>query len=120
MIRPAVHLMLHVLLPGVCARIFFKQNWWKAWVIMVLTWVVDLDHLLSVPVYDPNRCSINYHPLHSYPAIGVYLVLAAIPKTRIVGLGLLIHMGLDYVDCVWQFKAGAAFLNECCFALLVP
>ena len=120
MIRPAVHLVLHVLIPGVCARIFFKQNWWKAWAIMVLTLAVDLDHLLSVPIYDPNRCSINYHPLHSYPAICVYLVLAAIPRLRIVGFGLLIHMGLDFVDCVWQVELGAAFLDGYCFALLAP
>jgi len=108
MIRPAAHIVLHVLLPGVCTRIFFRQNWWKAWAIMVLTLVVDLDHLLSAPIYDPNRCSINYHPLHSYFAICVYLLMAVIPRLRIIGLGLLVHMGLDFGDCVWQAEFGAA------------
>lgn len=66
---------------------------------MMATMAVDLDHLLAVPVYDPNRCSIGYHPLHSYYAIGVYVILLFFPKTRIVGLGLVIHMILDYLDC---------------------
>lgn len=102
MIRPVLHIILHILVPGVFARIFFKGNWWKVWVVMVLTLIVDIDHLLSDPIYDPNRCSINYHPLHSYAAICVYVILTAIPATRIIGLGLLIHMGLDFIDCVWQ------------------
>lgn len=66
---------------------------------MMATMVVDLDHLLAVPIYDPNRCSIGYHPLHSYYAIGVYVILLFFPKTRIVGVGLVIHMILDYIDC---------------------
>ena len=67
---------------------------------MVLTMVVDLDHLLASPIYDPNRCSINFHPLHSYPAILLYIMLAAFPKSRLVGLGLLLHMGIDLTDCI--------------------
>ena len=63
---------------------------------------IDLDHLLAVPVFDPNRCSIGFHPGHSYPAIAAYAVLLFFPKSRVVGLGLLIHMGLDYTDCLWM------------------
>ena len=66
---------------------------------MVLTMVVDLDHLLASPIYDPNRCSINFHPLHSYPAIFLYIIMAVFPKSRIIGLGLLLHMGIDLTDC---------------------
>ena len=67
---------------------------------MILTMVVDIDHLLASPVYDSTRCSINFHPLHSYPAIFLYAILAAFPKTRIIGLGLLLHMGVDLTDCI--------------------
>lgn len=67
---------------------------------MVMTMVVDLDHLLAAPIYDPNRCSINFHPLHTYPAIIGYAFLTAYPKTRLIGLGLLLHMGLDFTDCI--------------------
>lgn len=66
---------------------------------MMATMAVDLDHLLAVPMYDPNRCSIGFHPLHSYYAIGVYVILLFFPKTRLVGIGLVIHMILDYIDC---------------------
>ena len=67
---------------------------------MIATMVVYLDHLLANPIYDPARCSIGFHPLHSYGAIGVYFVMALIPKLRPVGMGLLIHMGVDLVDCL--------------------
>ncbi|MFH2219423.1 MAG: DUF6122 family protein [Pseudomonadota bacterium] len=101
-IRPAIHLLLHLIVPGVVARSAFAQRWKNAWVIMVLTMVVDLDHLLAHPMYDPNRCGIGFHPLHSYPAIALYLLLASLKKTRLVGIGLLIHMALDGTDCIWM------------------
>ena len=64
--------------------------------------VVDLDHLLANPVYDPNRCSIGFHPLTAYIAIVVYALMAAVPKLRMaaVGVGLLIHMTVDWGDCI--------------------
>ena len=102
MIRPVVHLLLHFIVPGIVARFSFRDKWIRAWLIMALTIIVDLDHLLADPIYDPNRCSIGYHPLHSYPAILFYLVLTMIPKTRLVGLGLVIHMVLDGLDCIWM------------------
>ena len=83
------------------ARFAYKRSWVKAWLTMIATMVVDLDHLLASPIYDSARCSIGFHPLHSYGAIGVYFVMALIPKLRLVGIGLLIHMGVDLVDCVW-------------------
>ena len=67
---------------------------------MALTMIVDLDHLLASPIYDPNRCSINFHPLHSYPAILLYIIIAVFPKSRLIGLGLLLHMGVDLTDCI--------------------
>lgn len=66
---------------------------------MIATMLVDLDHLLANPIYDPNRCSIGFHPLHSYIAIGIYLALLFIPRLRLIGVGLVIHMALDYTDC---------------------
>jgi len=69
---------------------------------MMATMIVDLDHLMAVPVYDPDRCSIGFHPLHTYPAIGVYFLLLLIPQIRLIGVGLLIHMALDKIDCLWM------------------
>ena len=102
MVRPIVHLVLHFLLPGVVARRFFADRWKLAWLAMVMTMVIDLDHLLASPIYDPNRCGIGFHPLHSYGAIGVYALMALVAKTRIVGVGLLIHIALDGLDCLWM------------------
>jgi hypothetical protein len=102
MIRPVVHLLLHFIVPGIVARFSFRVRWKRAWLIMALTIIVDLDHLLADPIYDPLRCSIAHHPLHTYPAILVYLALTSISKTRIVGLGLMIHMALDGIDCIWM------------------
>ena len=68
---------------------------------MIVTMLVDLDHLLATPIFDAGRCSIGYHPLHSYYAIAVYFILLAPPKTRIIAIGLLFHMFTDWQDCLW-------------------
>jgi hypothetical protein len=73
----------------------------QAFLIMVATMLIDVDHLLADPVYDPGRCSIGFHPLHAYPLIAFYVLLAVVPKSRIVGIGLVVHMLLDGVDCIW-------------------
>ena len=98
-----IHIALHFIVPLIIAGSFYRQIWLKAWLIMMITMLVDLDHLLAVPIYDPNRCSIGFHPLHQPLMIGVYLMLLWFPKTRLVGLGLVIHMALDLIDC--QFMA---------------
>lgn len=101
-VRAIIHMLLHFLVPAAVARKFFARNFLRAWLIMMATMAVDLDHFLADPLYDPTRCSIGFHPLHQYPFILVYALLAVWPKTRLVGLGLLIHMLLDGVDCYWM------------------
>lgn len=95
----AFHMFLHVAVPVAVAWLFFRSRFKQAALIMLATNLVDLDHLLADPIVDPDRCSIGYHLLHQYWAIGVYVVLTFIPKTRLIGLGLVIHMVLDYIDC---------------------
>jgi hypothetical protein len=99
--RSISHIALHIIVPGAVARYKYAGQWKRAWAIMVSAIIVDLDHLLADPIYNPNRCGIGFHPLHSYLAIGVYVVLTVIPDTRIIGLGLAIHMFLDGIDCIW-------------------
>ena len=67
---------------------------------MLATMAVDLDHLLADPIFDPERCGIGFHPLHSYPAILLYVVAVAFKPLRIVAAGLLIHMLVDGTDCI--------------------
>ncbi|MGH1433526.1 MAG: DUF6122 family protein [Lewinella sp.] len=97
-----VHYSGHFLVPGLLAWLFFRSNWQRAWWIMIATMLVDLDHLLADPLFDPNRCSIGFHPLHSYYAIAIYALLFFFPRFRIIALGLLLHMLTDYQDCWWM------------------
>jgi hypothetical protein len=62
------------------------------------TMVVDIDHLWANPIYDPDRCSIGFHLLHQPEFIALYLVLAMIPKMRLIGIGCLVHMALDGIE----------------------
>jgi hypothetical protein len=98
--------MLHLIVPGFFARWIAGKEWIFAWFIMALTMAVDLDHLAADPIFDPNRCSIGFHPLHTYPAIAVYILLTAFRRTRWIGLGLSIHMALDGLDCMMMGSAG--------------
>ncbi len=101
MLRANIHLALHVLVPAAVAATFYRDKFWRVWLTLVATMVIDLDHLLADPVYDAGRCSIGFHPLHSYPAIAAYSVAALWPRLRLIAIGLLIHMALDGIDCVW-------------------
>jgi hypothetical protein len=99
MLRFGIHYGIHFLIPILIGFLFFKEN--RLWVVLILLSgiAIDLDHLLAIPIFDPMRCSIGFHPLHSYIAIGFYTVLTAVKKTRIYGLALLIHILADLVDC---------------------
>ena len=98
-----LHVILHFFVPLAVAKIVWREKWIRPFLIMALTIAVDLDHLLAEPIFDPNRCSIGTHPLHSWSAIGVYLACLLSPHLRIVASGLLIHMTLDGIDCLWLF-----------------
>lgn len=96
-----LHLLLHALVPLAVARLGYRAQWKRAWALMLLGWLIDVDHLLADPIYSPDaRCSLGFHPLHAAPAIGVYVVLLLPPRTRLVAIGLLIHIVLDGIDCL--------------------
>lgn len=97
-----LHYFLHFGFPAVVAFFFFRKEWKKVYLIFLLTMLVDLDHLLATPIFDPNRCSIDFHLLHTDWAIGVYFLMLIHPKTRIIGIGLLLHMMTDQIDCWWM------------------
>ncbi|MBR9919236.1 MAG: hypothetical protein GYB31_00250 [Bacteroidetes bacterium] len=102
MIQPIVHYSLHFLAPGLIAWLFFRDQWKRAWLLMLATMLVDLDHLLADPIFAPGRCSIGFHPLHTWPAILVYGIMTLLPRTRIIGAGLVFHMFTDWQDCLWM------------------
>ncbi len=105
-LQTIIHYSLHLLAPGVLAWFFFRHMWKQAWIIMLGTMLVDMDHLVATPIFQAGRCSINFHPLHSLYAIGVYALLLFVPNTyaRIIAIGLLLHMVTDFQDCLWMGK----------------
>jgi hypothetical protein len=104
LLQTGVHYGLHFLAPGLLSWLFFKDIWKLSWVLMVATMLVDLDHLLASPIFDPGRCGIGFHPLHSYYAIVLYGLLLLVPNryVRIIAVGLLLHMFTDFQDCAWM------------------
>ena len=98
-----IHYSLHLIFPLLIAFVFFRKDWKKVYLIMLLTMIVDLDHLIANPIYQADRCSINFHPLHTYYAIAVYIILIFFRKPlNIIGIGLLLHMLTDFIDCLLQ------------------
>ena len=111
-----LHIAFHLIVPVLVAVVFYRSSWRRAGLVMIATMVVDLDHLAADPIYDPDRCSIGFHPLHTVPAIVVYALMFALPlvlcrdgetarrpgaqTVHLIGLGLLLHMALDGLDCV--------------------
>ncbi|MCD9856533.1 DUF6122 family protein [Epilithonimonas sp. JDS] len=97
--RIAVHYFLHLIFPVAIAYAFFRNDWRKAYLIMLGTMLVDADHLLSTPIFAPDRYSINFHLLHTYWAMGIYVLLLFFKGVpRIIGVGLLFHMLTDWID----------------------
>lgn len=95
-----IHYFLHFGFPFFIAFIFFRKDWKKVYVILIATMLVDLDHLVANPIFQANRCSINFHFLHTYYAMIVYVILLFFRKPfNIIGIGLLFHMLTDFIDC---------------------
>ena len=95
-----IHLALHFAVPlAVTCGFFARADWQRIYLILIATMLVDLDHLLADPIYDPTRCSIGFHPLHEPWFIALYVALCFVPKTKLVGIGLSVHMSLDAIDC---------------------
>jgi len=100
-VRACIHYGLHYVVPGLIAYVFFRPYWKKAWILLLLTMLIDLDHLLANPIFDPNRCSINFHPLHTYYAAIIYVFFFFLKKARVVAVGCLFHLVTDWLDCLW-------------------
>lgn len=106
------HLVLHALVPlALTWLLVTPANWtrwltgggrapWQIFLWLIAGMLIDVDHLLADPIYDPERCSIGFHPLHSFAAIPLYGVLFVWQRTRLLALGLIVHIVLDAIDCL--------------------
>ena len=110
------HYFLHFIAIGAIAWFYDKKNLKKNWLILLATMAVDLDHVFATPLFDPMRCGIGYHPLHSEIAIIGYITGVIFIKHKIIRLvfiGLLFHMITDFIDCLWMFsKCEVCYLNS--------
>ena len=106
MLGPILHIVLHFIIPVAVSSCWAKwtHSEWRGrgfllYGLMLLTMVIDVDHLLADPIYDPNRCSLGFHPLHTLFPIVFYFVLCVWSAVRPIGIGLIVHMLLDSFDC---------------------
>jgi len=104
LIQPFLHYGGHYQAPFALGWLLWRERWWQVGLIMVAANLMDLDHLLADPMFDPGRCSIGFHPLHGGWAALVYGGMLAIPswKWRAIGLGCLWHLAVDGGDCAMQ------------------
>lgn len=106
LVRTIIHYALHLLLPLLAALLFFRERPWKAYLAMLAMMIIDVDHLWADPIFDPNRCSVGFHPLHSYPAVILYFILCILPYQKLrlpwwlraVAIGLILHILTDLED----------------------
>jgi len=115
MTQQIIHYSLHFLAIGIIAYLYDKEYWLKYWLILAATMMVDLDHLLADPIFDPDRCGIGFHPLHSEIAITAYVLGMVFIKQKIIRLiciGLFFHMFTDFIDCIWTYAGCAPCLQD--------
>ena len=78
--------------------------------------ILDIDHIFATPLFDPMRCGIGYHPLHSQFAIASYVLGVLFIKNKLwklIFIGLLFHMLTDFIDCLWMFsKCGECYTSS--------
>lgn len=107
MLQGIVHYALHFVAPLLLAwALFPRERLWRAYGVMLLTMLVDLDHLLADPIFDPGRLSVGFHLLHRWPLVALYAVMCFLPYKRwglswwwrAVGVGLTFHMLTDLQD----------------------
>ena len=91
-------------MPFAFAWLLWRSDWKRAGLVIAAANLIDLDHLLADPIFDPDRCSIGFHLLHGWEAAIVYLLMIGVPKwwVRALGIGALWHLAVDYGDCLMQ------------------
>lgn len=104
--RTLVHYGLHFVFPLVIVLLWPRRRWTVVYLLLLSTMLIDVDHLLARPIFDPNRCSVGTHLLHSYPMVGLYVVMLFLPYERwglpwwlrVLAVGLTLHILTDWQD----------------------
>lgn len=106
LLQPLLHYGGHWLVPFAIGWMFWRQDWLRAGAVIAAANLIDLDHLLADPIFDPERCSIGFHLLHGWEAALVSALLLSVPRwwVRAFAIGALWHLAVDYGDCVMQIS----------------
>ena len=104
--RALVHYGLHFVFPLVIAALWPRRRWQVVYMLLLSTMLIDIDHLLARPIFDPSRCSVGTHLLHSYPMVALYVVMLFLPYARwgwpwwlrALAVGLTFHIFTDWQD----------------------
>ncbi|HCK21932.1 MAG TPA: hypothetical protein DHW15_07170 [Bacteroidetes bacterium] len=108
-----IHYFLHFGFPFFIAYLGFRKDWKKVYLILLATMLVDIDHLLASPIFEAHRCSIQFHPLHTWYAMVGYVVLLFFKRPyNIIGIGLLFHMLTDLTDCMMTYAGCPVCLED--------
>lgn len=104
LLQPLIHYGGHLVAPFLIAWLLWRERWKQAGLVILAANLIALDHLLADPIFDPNRCSIGFHPLHGWEAAITYILMLGVPKwwVRALGLGALWHLAVDWSDCGMQ------------------
>ncbi len=95
-----IHIISNLVLIAIISFFDKKTPFKKIFLLVILSNFIDLDHIVANPVYDPSRCSINFHPLHSWYLFPVYLVGIFLKKYKYLFYGIILHLILDKIDCL--------------------
>jgi hypothetical protein len=61
--------------------------------------LIDIDHLLVRPIYDPRRKSVGFHMLHKKRLLPFFILGCFIPTTaKFFFIGILLHLLLDTIE----------------------
>lgn len=101
-LQPILHYGGHWIVPFALGWLIWHERFGQAGLVIASANLIDLDHLLADPIFDPNRCSIGFHLLHGWEAALIYLAMLAIPCwwARAFAVGALWHLAVDWADCL--------------------
>ncbi|WP_299318624.1 DUF6122 family protein [uncultured Porphyromonas sp.] len=115
LLKLLAHYGLHLVAPYFLAALWPKRSRLRVYLLLLATMAIDLDHLLVRPIFDPERCSVGFHLLHSWPFVLLYALLCVLPYgrlgwpwwLRVLGVGLCLHIFTDWQDFVlWRLLDG--------------
>ena len=100
-----IHLLADVVLIGVIYFYYTKVrkksvNMGYISLMIFASNLIDVDHLVADPIYDPTRCSINFHPLHKLYLFPLYVLGLFWRRYSYFFMGIVLHIALDGVSCL--------------------